>query len=66
MRMRIASKVLARWARGEGKYTDNRFGVVLAAHRKVTSYYARRGYPLIQFKGLPYAGIPQLPLALGN
>lgn len=42
MNARTARKVVRLWSLGLGRYTDNRFGTVLAAHRKLVSYHTRR------------------------
>lgn len=70
MKFRVAKKVVARWALGWGNYTWNRFGTVIDAHRKLESYYTRRGVDTgrngpIQLASrrcrLLYNGLPGLP-----
>lgn len=56
MRFRTARKVVDRWSRGLGNYTWNKYGSVIAAHKKLESYYARRKdlAALAALPGLPY------------
>lgn len=41
MKIRTARKVLRKWQRGDGNYTDNHFGAVIRALRKHVSYETR-------------------------
>jgi len=53
MKFRIAKKVVWRWSHGLGNYYWNRMGTVIRAHRKLETYYRRRGRDDVKLPGLP-------------